>query len=163
MAQSQENESIMPDDAYNKGLEMRKAVVGKKYVEESLAKGTTEYWQPAQQFVTEVGWGAFWTRPGLDKKQRSLLSKKSSTIARRPCSLVTDIGMLIALKSWPELMIHTKGAIRDGLTDTEVREAVLQAFLYCGAPAGLEATRVTEKAIKEMIESGEYTTHELKY
>jgi len=86
MAQSQGNESIMPDDAYNKGLEMREAVVGKRYVEESLAKGTTEYWQPAQQFVTEVGWGAFWTRPGLDKKQRSLLSKNSSPIARRPCS-----------------------------------------------------------------------------
>lgn len=69
----------------------------------------------------------------------------------------------MALQSWPELTIHTKGAIRNGLTDTEVREAILQTFLYCGAPAGLEAMRVTEKAIKEMIESGEYQTPTLKY
>lgn len=71
--------------------------------------------------------------------------------------------MLIALKSWPELTIHTQGAIRNGLSDVEVREAVLQTFLYCGAPAGLEAMRVTEKAIKEMIVSGEYKNPELKW
>ena len=71
--------------------------------------------------------------------------------------------MLVALKSWPELSIHTKGAIRNGLTDLEIREAILQTFLYCGAPAGLEAMRVTEKAIKEMIEDGELTSPQLKY
>lgn len=71
--------------------------------------------------------------------------------------------MLIALKSWPELTIHTKGAIRNGLSDVEVREAVMQTFLYCGAPAGLEAMRITEKAIREMVEDGEYTTPLLKW
>lgn len=71
---SSNNKSVMPDNAWEKGLEMRKSVVGKEYVEASLAKGTSEYTQPMQQYVTEVGWGAFWTRPGLEKKQRSLLS-----------------------------------------------------------------------------------------
>lgn len=71
--------------------------------------------------------------------------------------------MLIALKSWPELAIHTKGAIRNGLSDVEIREAVMQSFLYCGAPAGLEAMRVTENAIREMVEGGEYTTPQLKW
>lgn len=74
MADSNPNQSIMPDDAWNKGLEMRKSVVGAQYVEQSLAKGAPKYTQPMQQYVTEVGWGAFWTRPGLEKKQRSLLS-----------------------------------------------------------------------------------------
>lgn len=78
-------------------------------------------------------------------------------------TIIEDIGMLVALKSWPELTIHTKGAIRNGLTDVEIREAVLQTFLYCGAPAGLEAMRVTEKAIREMVESGEYTNPQLQY
>lgn len=74
MASSNNNKSVMPDNAWDRGLEMRKSVVGKEYVEASLAKGTSEYTQPMQQYVTEVGWGAFWTRPGLEKKQRSLLS-----------------------------------------------------------------------------------------
>lgn len=74
MAAPNNNQSIMPENAWEKGLEMRKSVVGEKYVEQSLAKGASEYTQPMQQYVTECGWGAFWTRPGLEKKQRSLLS-----------------------------------------------------------------------------------------
>jgi 4-carboxymuconolactone decarboxylase len=64
--------------------------------------------------------------------------------------------MLIALKSWPELAVHTKGAIRNGLTEVEIREAVLQATVYCGAPAGVEAMKVCEKAINDMVVKGEH-------
>lgn len=64
--------------------------------------------------------------------------------------------MLIALKAWPELAVHTRGALNNGLTPKEVSEAVLQATICCGAPAGIEATKITEKTIKEMIENGEY-------
>lgn len=69
---------------------------------------------------------------------------------------LTDIGMLIALKSWPELAVHTRGAINNGLTEKEISEAVLQATIYCGVPAGVEAMKITEKTILEMIEKGEY-------
>lgn len=64
--------------------------------------------------------------------------------------------MLIALKAWPELAVHTRGAINNGLSEKEISEVVLQAMIYCGAPAGIEAMKVTEKTINEMIEKGEY-------
>ncbi|KAK9424364.1 putative 4-carboxymuconolactone decarboxylase [Seiridium unicorne] len=85
-------------------------------------------------------WGDVWSRPGLERKQRSLL----------------NIGMLIALKSWPELAVHTRGAINNGLTELEIREAVLQAAVYCGVPAGVEAIKVTSKVIDEMVAGGEH-------
>lgn len=68
----------------------------------------------------------------------------------------SDLGMLIALKAWPELALHTRGAIINGLTEKEISEAVLQATFYCGGPSGIEATKVTERAINEMIANGEY-------
>ena len=64
--------------------------------------------------------------------------------------------MLSALKAWPELALHTRGAINNGLSENEIKEAVLQATIYCGAPAGVEATKITEATIKDMIEKGEY-------
>lgn len=64
--------------------------------------------------------------------------------------------MLIALKSWPELGVHIRGAIRNGLTEVEIREAILQATVYCGAPAGVEAMKVAEKAINDMVEKGDH-------
>lgn len=67
-----------------------------------------------------------------------------------------DIGMLIALKSWPELGVHVRGAINNGLSEIEIREAVLQAAVYCGVPAGVEAMKVAEKTILDMVEKGEH-------
>lgn len=67
-----------------------------------------------------------------------------------------DLGMLIALESWPELAVNTRGAINNGLTEKEISETVLQATIYCGAPAGVEATKMAEKTIKEMTENGEH-------
>lgn len=64
--------------------------------------------------------------------------------------------MLIALKSWPELGVHTRGALNNGLTEVEIREAVLQATIYCGVPAGVEAMKVCEKTINDMVEKGEH-------
>ena len=69
---------------------------------------------------------------------------------------MTDIGMLIALKSWPELGVHVRGAINNGLTEIEIREAVLQATVYCGVPAGVEAMKVASKTINELVENGEH-------
>ena len=67
-----------------------------------------------------------------------------------------DIGMPIALKSWPELGIHVRGALNNGLTEAEIREAVLHATIYCGVPAGVEAMKVAEKTINGMIANGEH-------
>ncbi|KAH7489918.1 hypothetical protein BFJ63_vAg5559 [Fusarium oxysporum f. sp. narcissi] len=64
--------------------------------------------------------------------------------------------MLIALKSWPELGVHVRGAINNGLTELEIREAILQASIYCGVPAGIEATKVAEATLNDMHEKGEY-------
>jgi len=76
----------------------------------------------------------------LDRKQRSLL----------------NLGMLMALKSWPEFSAHTRGAINNGLTEIEVREAILHATVYCGVPAGVEAMKVAKRTIDDMVEKGEH-------
>lgn len=64
--------------------------------------------------------------------------------------------MLIAIKSWPELAVHTRGAVNNGLTEVEIREAILQATVYCGVPAGVEAFKVAEKTLNDMQEKGEH-------
>ena len=64
--------------------------------------------------------------------------------------------MLIALKSWPEFGVHVRGAINNGLTELEIREAILHATIYCGVPAGVEAVKVAEKAMEDMVVRGEH-------
>ncbi|OHW96418.1 4-carboxymuconolactone decarboxylase [Colletotrichum incanum] len=129
------------ENSFEAGLEIRRKVVGAAYVEKSLKNGSSEFAYPNQQLVTEWCWGRIWSRPGLERKQRSLL----------------NIGMLIALKAWPELGVHVRGAINNGLSELEIREAILQAAIYCGAPAGIEATKVAEAILNDMHEKGEYT------
>ncbi|GKT47362.1 4-carboxymuconolactone decarboxylase [Colletotrichum spaethianum] len=83
----------------------------------------------------------------------------SSEFAYAQQELITDksdIGMLIALKSWAEFGIHIRGAIRNGLTELEIREAILQATVYCGAPAGVQAMKVADEVLKDMIDKGEH-------
>lgn len=70
--------------------------------------------------------------------------------------LATDIGILIAIKSWPELGVHVRGAINNGLTEIEIREAILHATIYCGVPAGLEAMKVAQRTLDDMVEKGEH-------
>ena len=74
-----------------------------------------------------------------------------------PCKTTpTDLGMLVALKSWPELGVHVRGAINNGLTEVEIRETILQATIYCGVPAGVEAFKVADKTLDEMAARGEF-------
>ncbi|KAI0017713.1 CMD-domain-containing protein [Xylariomycetidae sp. FL0641] len=124
---------------FEEGVKVRREVLGHEFVNRSLQNATT-YSMPSQELVTEWAWGNVWRRSGLDRKQRSLL----------------NLGIVIAQKAWYELALHTKGAINNGLTEVEIREAVLQATVYCGTPAGVAAMRVTEKTIMEMVEKGEY-------
>ncbi|GAD96611.1 hypothetical protein CIMG_02427 [Paecilomyces variotii No. 5] len=125
---------------FEEGLKVRRSVVGSEYVDRALANGSTEFSRPGQELITEWAWGNIWTRPGLDRKQRSLM----------------NIGMLMALNRSPELGIHIRGAINNGLTEVEIREAILHATVYCGAPAGVDAMKVAESILNEMEEKGEY-------
>ncbi|KAH8602653.1 putative 4-carboxymuconolactone decarboxylase [Bisporella sp. PMI_857] len=124
---------------YSAGYEMRKRVVGEEYVAKALEKGSSDFLRPLQQFATESAWGTIWTRPGLDLKTRSLL----------------NLVMLTALGKWVELGTHVRGAVRNGASEVQIREALLQASAYCGIPAGMEAFRVADRVLDEMEEKGE--------
>jgi 4-carboxymuconolactone decarboxylase len=104
---------------FDEGLAVRRAVAGDCYVDASLKRHSSEFSKPLQELVTEVGWGWIWTRPGLDRKQRSLL----------------NLGMLCALNRSTELGVHVRGALRNGLSEVEIREALLQVGVYVGLPA----------------------------
>lgn len=118
------------EDSYDDGLALRKEVLGEAHVERSLA-GVSEFSRPIQEFVTEYCWGEVWTRPGLDRSVRSLV----------------NLGMLTALNRSHELGVHVRGALRNGCTEEQIQEVLLQTAVYVGVPAALESFRVAEKAI----------------
>jgi len=131
--------SALHSTLFEEGLKVRRAVVGDAFVDRSLANGSTAFSRPGQELVTEWCWGYAWTRPGLERKQRSLL----------------NIGMLMALNRGPELAAHIRGARNNGLTEVEIREAILHCTIYCGVPAGVEAMKTAEKVLDEMAAQGE--------
>ena len=112
------------DDRYQRGLKIRKEVLGDEYVERSLANAN-EFNQPLQDLIVEFCWGAIWTRDGLDRKTRSLL----------------NVAMLTTLGRSDELKLHIDGALNNGCSAGEIREALLQAAVYSGVPAGLDGFR----------------------
>ena len=118
---------------YDEGLRTRKEVLGEEYVDRALGN-VTEFTEPIQQLVTEYCWGAVWTRPGLDRRTRSLI----------------NLGMLTALGRMHEFRAHVRGAINNGCTTEEIRETLLQATVYCGAPAGLESFREAQAVLDEL-------------
>jgi 4-carboxymuconolactone decarboxylase len=112
------------DDRLARGDELRRAVLGDEYVERSRERAT-EFTAPLQELVTEYCWGTVWSRPGLELKTRSLL----------------NLAMLTALNRPHELRVHVRGALNNGCTPDEIRETLLQAAVYCGLPAALDAFR----------------------
>jgi 4-carboxymuconolactone decarboxylase len=120
------------DERFERGLAVRKEVVGEAHVERSMAQ-VSDFSRPVQEWVTRACWGDVWDRPGLDRRTRSLL----------------NLVMLTALGRSHELAVHVRGAVTNGATPEEIQEALLQATVYCGAPAGLEAFRVAEKVLAE--------------
>ncbi|GCE41840.1 carboxymuconolactone decarboxylase family protein [Rhodococcus sp. USK10] len=117
--------------AVEAGLTVRREVMGPDFVERALTRTAGTDSEQLQEFVTEHVWDAVWNRPGLDRRSRSLL----------------NLGMLIALRAHGELKGHVRGALRNGLTRTEIVEAVIHASAYCGAPAGLSAMAVVQEAL----------------
>jgi 4-carboxymuconolactone decarboxylase len=122
---------------YDDGMAVRRAVLGDPYVDAALQRAD-DFTGPLQDLVTEYCWGAVWTREGLPRKTRSLL----------------NIAMLVALNRPHELKVHVQGAVRNGCTRDEIREALLQAAVYAGVPAGVDGFRVAIEALAELDESG---------
>jgi 4-carboxymuconolactone decarboxylase len=115
---------------FDVGMGVRSDVLGADHVQRSL-EGASAFARPMQDLVTEYCWGAVWSRPGLDRRARSLV----------------NLGMLTALNRGHELGVHVRGALNNGVTAEEIREVLLQAAIYCGVPAGMEAFRVAEEAL----------------
>lgn len=123
---------------YEHGLQTRREVLGHEHVDRSLRQ-VSNFSRPIQELVTEYCWGAVWTRPELDRRSRSLI----------------NLGMLTALNRMHELGVHVRGAVTNGCTTDEIRETLLQAAVYCGVPAALEAFRVAEAVIDEIAPNRE--------
>lgn len=121
------------DDRYDRGLGIRREVLGDAHVDRSL-QGVSDFARPVQEYVTQNVWGELWSRPGLDRRTRSLL----------------NLVMLTALNRSHELAVHVRGAVTNGCTETEIQEALLQTAGYCGAPAALESFRVAERVLGEI-------------
>ncbi|MEA2855987.1 MAG: 4-carboxymuconolactone decarboxylase [Methylobacteriaceae bacterium] len=117
-------------DQFNKGLQVRRAVLGADYVDGSLAKAD-DFMMAFQEITTEWCWGYAWTRPGLERKTRSML----------------NLAMLTALGKPAELKLHVKGALANGLSVEEIKEILLHATVYCGIPAGLDAFKAAHEVL----------------
>lgn len=122
----------MTSEKFKQGLEIRKAVVGEEYVNNSLANAD-EFTMPIQELVTEYCWGSVWSRDGLPRKTRSLI----------------NLAMLTALNRPHELKLHLNGAINNGCTKEEVMETLLQTAIYCGVPAAIDAFRTAREVFDE--------------
>jgi 4-carboxymuconolactone decarboxylase len=124
---------VNEDGRYERGLAARREVLGDEHVDRSLEQAT-DFSGIAQEFVTEFCWGDVWTRPGLDRRTRSLI----------------NLAMLTALNRKHEFRVHVRGAINNGCTIEEIRETLLQTIVYCGAPAGLESFREAQAVLDEL-------------
>jgi 4-carboxymuconolactone decarboxylase len=120
---------------FEQGLAVRREVLGAGYVDGSLARAN-DFMQAFQDITTEMCWGYAWTRPGLDRRTRSLL----------------NLAMLTALNRPAEIKLHVRGAVANGLTPDEIKETLLHATVYCGIPAGLDAFKAANEVLVEMGE-----------
>ena len=129
------------DPLYRKGLKVRAEVLGAEYVARRT-QAPNEYAQRFEEFTTKAAWGLVWSRPGLTRKQRSLL----------------NLGMLTALGQPTELRLHIRGALRNGLTRDEIAEALLHTAVYCGIPKCSEARRAMLEVFADADEAGRTRT-----
>lgn len=123
----------MNQELFDKGLAMRRQVLGTEYVDASI-KNATDFNIDMQELVTQYCWGDVWNRPGLERKTRSYL----------------NLAMIAALNRPHELKLHVRGAINNGLTKDEIKEVFLQVAIYCGVPAAIDSFRIASEVFKEM-------------
>lgn len=117
------------------GCRIRTEVLGETHVARSLEEAD-EFTLPMQELVMDYAWAGIWARPGLDRRSRSVL----------------NLGLLAALGHHHELAVHVRGAVRNGLSETEIREVLMQTAVYCGMPVGLEAFRVVGAVLAQLRE-----------
>jgi 4-carboxymuconolactone decarboxylase len=126
-------ETVDDDGRYAEGLAVRRAVLGDAHVDRSLA-GATRFSGPWQDYVTTAAWGQVWTRPGLDRRTRSMLT----------------LALLAALSHDNELALHLRAAVGNGVTPDEIREVLLHTAVYAGVPAANSAFAVAARVLAEM-------------
>ena len=120
-------------DLFERGLAVRREVLGAEYVDQSLA-AADDFYAAFQKATTEQAWGMIWTRPGLTRQTRSML----------------NLAMLAAMGKGHELRLHVKGALTNGVSREEIKEVFLQVCGYCGIPAGFEAFRIAREVFAEI-------------
>lgn len=123
----------MNQDLFERGLSTRREVLGAEYVDASIANAD-DFTRPMQELVTQYCWGEIWNRPGLERRDRSLLNLAMLTILNRP----------------HELKLHVRGALNNGVTQEEIKEVFLQAAIYCGVPAAIDSFRVAREVFKDI-------------
>jgi len=121
-------------DIYDKGLSIRRAVLGDVYVDRALAKGQDSFNKPLQDLVTEYCWGAVWGREELSLRDRSMI----------------NLAMISILNRGHELKAHIRGALTNGLSKDEIREVLLQVAIYGGVPAAVDSFRIANEAFAEI-------------
>ena len=125
----------MNQELFDKGLEIRRDVLGADYVDSARAAAQADpFTRPLQEIVTQYCWGEIWGRPGLDRKTRSLI----------------NLAMLTALNRPHEVKIHLRGALNNGVTKDEIMEVLLQTMIYCGVPAAIDSFRIAKALFKEL-------------
>jgi 4-carboxymuconolactone decarboxylase len=122
-------------DRFDDGMEIRREVLGDDYVDEASQRATP-FSADFQRFITETAWGSVWTRPGLDRRTRSVIT----------------ITALVAHGHWEELALHVVAARRNGLSEGEIAEVLLHTGVYCGVPAANHAFAIAREALAELTE-----------
>jgi 4-carboxymuconolactone decarboxylase len=128
-----ENPDATLGSLFEHGLALRREVLGAAYVDNSM-KSANDFMMTFQHITTEWCWGYAWAREGLDRKTRSMI----------------NLAMLTALNRSPEVKLHVRGAINNGVTVEEIKEVLLHATIYCGIPAGLDAFKAANEVLTEM-------------
>ena len=123
----------MDKATFDKGLAIRRAVLGDEYVDNAM-KSSDSFNQPMQELTTEYCWGYVWGREGLDRRTRSLLNLAMISVLNRP----------------HELKIHIAGALRNGVTRDEIREVFMQVAIYAGVPAGVDSFRAAREVFAQL-------------
>src|ERR1700681_4373838 len=127
-------------ERFEAGMKIRREVLGDAHVDAAIAKRNS-FSEEFQDLITRYAWGEIWSRPGLPRQTRSLIT----------------VAMLVALNREDELRMHLRGALKNGVSQEEIREALLQAAIYCGVPAANSAFRIAQEVF-----SGTQNSHEKK-
>ena len=123
----------MSESVHDRGMQKRREVLGDEHVDAAIAR-TTDFTADFQDFITRYAWGEIWTRPGLDRKTRSCIT----------------LTALVALGHYDELEMHVRAALKNGLTQDEIKEVLLQSAVYCGVPAANSAFAAAQRVLADL-------------